>query len=94
MKKCSLLGVAITVANYQQITDEISLAAKTAQHLTIAPIASHPLVLAQKNLKLKQILNSFDYVLPDSQYVRWALNLLHSTSLKNRIYGPKLLLKK
>jgi len=93
MKKYSLLGVNVIAANYQQIVREIIQAAKTKQCLTVAPVASHPLVLAQQNQKLKQLLNSFDYVLPDSQYVKWALNFLFRSKLKDKVYGPKLFLK-
>ena len=35
-------------------------------------------------------LNGFDLVTPDGQPVRWAMNLLHHTGLRDRVYGPKL----
>src|SRR4029453_15816113 len=38
-------------------------------------------------------LNSFDLVTPDGQPVRWALNLLHSARLADRVYGPELTLR-
>ena len=38
-------------------------------------------------------LNQFDLVVPDGQPVRWALNLLHSANLSDRVYGPTLMLK-
>ena len=37
-------------------------------------------------------LNSFDLLVPDGQPVRWALNLLHGVGLKDRVYGPTLML--
>ena len=33
-----------------------------------------------------------DLVVPDGQPVRWGLNLLHKTGLKERVYGPDLML--
>jgi exopolysaccharide biosynthesis WecB/TagA/CpsF family protein len=35
-------------------------------------------------------LNQFDLVTPDGQPVRWALNLLFGTRLRDRVYGPNL----
>jgi N-acetylglucosaminyldiphosphoundecaprenol N-acetyl-beta-D-mannosaminyltransferase len=93
MKKYSVLGVNITVANYQEVINKIIRAAKKSQYLTVAPIASHPIMLANKNKAIKKILNSFNIVLPDSQYVKWALNYLYNLSIKDRIYGPKLFLE-
>jgi len=37
-------------------------------------------------------LNCLDLVAPDGQPVRWALNLLYRASLKDRVYGPTLML--
>ncbi len=34
-----------------------------------------------------------DMITPDGQPVRWALNLLHGTKLKDRVYGPELMLR-
>jgi hypothetical protein len=38
-------------------------------------------------------LNQLDMVVPDGQPVRWGINLLHRTGLKDRVYGPTLTLK-
>ena len=38
-------------------------------------------------------LNGLDLVVPDVQPVRWALNWLHGTGLRDRVYGPELLLR-
>jgi N-acetylglucosaminyldiphosphoundecaprenol N-acetyl-beta-D-mannosaminyltransferase len=37
-------------------------------------------------------LNSFDLLVPDGQPVRWALNLLYGVGLRERVYGPTLML--
>lgn len=37
-------------------------------------------------------LNTFDLLVPDGQPVRWALNLLHRAGLRERVYGPTLML--
>jgi N-acetylglucosaminyldiphosphoundecaprenol N-acetyl-beta-D-mannosaminyltransferase len=59
----------------------------------VAPIATHPIILANENNAIKKILNSFNMVLPNSQYVKWALYYLYNLSIKDRVYGPKLFLK-
>ena len=38
-------------------------------------------------------LNQLELVVPDGQPVRWALNLLYGAKLKDRVYGPSLMLK-
>jgi exopolysaccharide biosynthesis WecB/TagA/CpsF family protein len=38
-------------------------------------------------------LNELEIVVPDGQPVRWALNLLYRTKLKDRVYGPDLMLQ-
>jgi len=38
-------------------------------------------------------LNAFDVLTPDGQPVRWALNWLHGTKLRERVYGPELMLR-
>jgi exopolysaccharide biosynthesis WecB/TagA/CpsF family protein len=61
--------------------------------------SGRPLVLAEsvparrwrRDPELGAILNSFGLVTPDGQPVRWALNLLHSAGLPERVYGPTLM---
>jgi len=38
-------------------------------------------------------LNGLELIVPDGQPVRWALNWLHGTKLRDRVYGPNLMLK-
>ena len=38
-------------------------------------------------------LNSLELIVPDGQPVRWGLNLLHKTKLRDRVYGPNLMLE-
>jgi exopolysaccharide biosynthesis WecB/TagA/CpsF family protein len=44
------------------------------------------------NDAFRRQLNDFDLVTPDGQPVRWALNLLYRTHLRERVYGPDLAL--
>jgi len=38
-------------------------------------------------------LNQFSLLVPDGQPVRWALNWLHRAPLRDRVYGPNLMLR-
>jgi len=93
LRKYPIFGVQISTDNYKQVVTKVIKAAILKQRLTIAPVASHPLVLASKKSEFKQILNSFNLVLPDSQYVKWALNYLYNLTIKKRVYGPELFLE-
>jgi exopolysaccharide biosynthesis WecB/TagA/CpsF family protein len=53
----------------------------------------HSLVTFSANDRLRSIINEFDLVAPDGQPVRWALNVLCTENLPNRVYGPELMLR-
>jgi exopolysaccharide biosynthesis WecB/TagA/CpsF family protein len=48
---------------------------------------------AVRDAQLRAHVNRFDLVSPDGQPVRWAMNYLHRTGLKERVYGPELMLR-
>lgn len=83
----------ITACDYNFILSEIKKKIENKKNLLISPIASYALVLASFDKNLGIILNKFDYLLPDSQWVRNFLNALYGISLKNRISGTNLMLK-
>ncbi len=89
--KFNILGVEITACDYDFLVKQIFKFKNKKK--VFAPIASHPVVLAYYNNEFKKILNSFDYPLPDSQWVRWSLFFLYKICLPTRIYGPDLFLK-
>lgn len=92
-KKYSVLGVNISINDYNSLLHTITFHARQHKALSVAPIASHPLVLATQNKKLHNVLQQFDFVLPDSQYIRHALYFLYGVKLKTRLYGPELFLR-
>ena len=55
--------------------------------------AVHAIVESCRDPELLAKVNRFDAVLPDGQPVRWALNQLHRTGLRDRVYGPELMLR-
>jgi hypothetical protein len=54
-------------------------------------VGVHAVVTASCDPELRAMINSFDVVGPDGQPVRWALNLLHGTRLRDRLYGPEMM---
>ncbi len=55
--------------------------------------AVHAIVTASSDPALREAVNTFQIVATDGQPVRWALNLLHKTQLRQRVYGPELMLR-
>lgn len=90
--KYKVLQNEIAACDYEYILSEIKKSVGKYD-LLISPIASHTLVLANYNKKLKSILDHFDYLVPDSQWLRYSLFFLYGKRLKERVYGPKLTLK-
>src|SRR5262249_55165711 len=55
--------------------------------------AVHAVVTASGDPALRAKVNQFELVAPDGQPVRWALNWLYAARLKERVYGPELMLR-
>ena len=49
-------------------------------------------MIAVRDENFRNALNGFDMVCPDGHPVRWALNSLYKLKLKDRVYGPDLML--
>ena len=60
--------------------------------MAISALAVHGLMTGVLQSQYKYRLNHFDLLVPDGQPVRWALNLLHGARLRDRVYGPNLML--
>jgi len=91
--KFKIIDNDITACDYEYILQKIHEAITKKKKLLISPIASHTLVKAHYDKKLKKILDGFDYLVPDSQWVKRAIWFLYGKRLKERVYGPKLMLR-
>jgi len=89
--KFLILKTKITVCNYQWIVKEIIN--NLNKKIVVAPVASHPLTLAYLKKDYQKVLDQIDYVLPDSQWIRWSLDWFYKIKIPDRIYGPDLFLK-
>jgi N-acetylglucosaminyldiphosphoundecaprenol N-acetyl-beta-D-mannosaminyltransferase len=90
--KFSILNNQITACDYKYVVDEILLAIKQNNKKLIAPVASQTITKAYFQPELCKTLSSY-ILLPDSEWIKRSLNWLYGTKLKERIYGPKLMLK-
>jgi N-acetylglucosaminyldiphosphoundecaprenol N-acetyl-beta-D-mannosaminyltransferase len=91
--KKSVLGIGVSIVDYDAAVDRIVAAAKAEAPLRVTALAVHGVMTGALDTDHASRLNAFDLVTPDGQPVRWALRLLHGQSLPDRVYGPELTLR-
>jgi exopolysaccharide biosynthesis WecB/TagA/CpsF family protein len=91
--KHNVLGVMINALDYDAAVSRVIDAAKSLSPLAVTALAVHGVMTGHTDAEHRSRLNAFDLVVPDGQPVRWALNSLHGTDLKDRVYGPELMLR-
>jgi N-acetylglucosaminyldiphosphoundecaprenol N-acetyl-beta-D-mannosaminyltransferase len=91
--KRNVLGVLVDALDYEAATAKIIAAAKRGIGLSVTALAVHGVMTGVQDKVHRYRLNHFDIVTPDGQPVRWALNWLHNTGLRDRVYGPELTLR-
>jgi N-acetylglucosaminyldiphosphoundecaprenol N-acetyl-beta-D-mannosaminyltransferase len=90
--KRNLLGVAVSVCDYEGATARIIAAAEEGRPFSVSCAAVHGIMTAALDPVHRHRMNHFAMVTPDGQPVRWALDLLHKAALPDRVYGPNLTL--
>jgi N-acetylglucosaminyldiphosphoundecaprenol N-acetyl-beta-D-mannosaminyltransferase len=90
--KKNILGVLINAIDYESAVDHIVRAARQGLPAAVSALAVHGVMTGVLNAEHRYRLNHFDLLVPDGQPVRWALNFLHQTRLRQRVYGPNLTL--
>ncbi|HJP58471.1 MAG TPA: WecB/TagA/CpsF family glycosyltransferase [Gemmatimonadaceae bacterium] len=90
--KRDILGVMVDAVDYEAAVDSIVDAAQRRQPYAATALAVHGVMTGALDAQQRFRLNQLDLVVPDGQPVRWALNLLHATHLRDRVYGPELML--
>ncbi len=91
--KFNLLGVLVNAIDYDAVVEKVIKAAEAQQSLTVSALAVHGVMTGVLDKAQGFRLNHTDLVVPDGQPVRWALNWLYGCGLKERVYGPTLMLK-
>ncbi len=90
--KHNLLGVNIQAVDCNAAVAKIMTASQLRQPLGVSALAVHGVMTGVLDPTHRHRLNQLELVVPDGQPVRWGLNLLHQTGLKDRVYGPQLML--
>lgn len=91
--KRSVLGVLVDVVDYDAACERILDAALARRPYAVSALAVHGVMTGVRDRRHRHRLNSLDLVTPDGQPVRWALNWLHGSGLRQRVYGPELMLR-
>jgi N-acetylglucosaminyldiphosphoundecaprenol N-acetyl-beta-D-mannosaminyltransferase len=91
--KKNVLGVMVDAVDYNAAVDRIIRAAEEGRPYAVSALAVHGVMTGVDDAEHRYRLNHLDLVTPDGQPVRWALNLLHKTGLRDRVYGPNLTLR-
>jgi exopolysaccharide biosynthesis WecB/TagA/CpsF family protein len=90
--KRNVLGVRIDAVDYEAAVERVASAARERRPLAVSALAVHGVLTGVLDPSHRYRLNRFELVVPDGQPVRWALRWLHRAPLKQRVYGPKLML--
>lgn len=90
--KGNIVGILIDAVDYETAVLRILQAARERRPMTVSALAVHGLMSGVLDSEHKYRLNHFDLLVPDGQPVRWALNWLHKAQLRDRVYGPNLML--
>ena len=91
--KRDLLGVLVNALDYEAAIGKVLLAARERQPFALTALAVHGVMTGVNDPAHRARLNTLDVVAPDGQPVRWGLNLLHGTGLRDWVSGPELVLR-
>lgn len=91
--KVNVVGIDIDVVDYEGAVARIIAAARDGRGYGVSALAVHGVMEGHDDPEHAARLNALDLVTPDGQPVRWAMNLLHGTTLKDRVYGPNMTLR-
>jgi N-acetylglucosaminyldiphosphoundecaprenol N-acetyl-beta-D-mannosaminyltransferase len=90
--KKNLLGVLMNGTDRESAADLIIQAARQRRTFAVSALAVHGVMEGVMHREHLYRLNHLEMVVADGQPVRWALNLIHSVGLRQRVYGPSLTL--
>lgn len=92
-RKVNILGMGVSCVDYQSAVNSIVSAAKLGKSGLVSCHSVHAVVTLTSTAQLQDMINQFHLITPDGQPVRWAMNCLHRAQLKERVYGPELMLR-
>ena len=86
MKKESVLGINVSITSYEELKEHINNDIKQNKKSFIVAINPEKILKARQDKKLKKLLNSADYQIPDGIGVVYA-SKLNKGKIKSRITG-------
>lgn len=89
-RKRPLLGTWVSVTTYAEAVDRLLAAALSNRAFRFTALDAHGLSRAARDLRFRETINLFDIVSPDGHSLKWGLNRLHGTKLRDRVAGPDL----
>ena len=91
-EQVDVLGVSYAVVDYESASSIIVEHAEQHESFGVSALAVHGLITTKQDPEMKLAVSRMHMCVPDGQPVRWAMNYLHKTGLRDRVYGPKLTL--
>ncbi len=92
LRKVKVLGMGVSACTYDSAIEDIHRLIKDYRKGTVTASATHLIMEAYFDNKLRERINAFDVVTPDGVGALWGLNLLGKARLNNRVTGPDLTL--
>jgi N-acetylglucosaminyldiphosphoundecaprenol N-acetyl-beta-D-mannosaminyltransferase len=89
----NVCGITVAAVEMPEAVEVVLAAARTRAPLAVSALAVHGVMTGVESDTHRARLNEMDMVVPDGQPVRWALNLLYRYGLKERVFGPILMLE-
>jgi N-acetylglucosaminyldiphosphoundecaprenol N-acetyl-beta-D-mannosaminyltransferase len=89
----NVLGVNVSRVDYERAVEVIIQAARERRSFGVGALAVHGVMEAKRSRDFSATLQQMHLLTPDGQPVRWAMNLLGARELKQRVYGPTLMLR-
>ena len=87
MNKYKIIGVPIDDISIPNFINELTSKNYQFKNVCVSATGAHGIISATKDEKFYNILNSFDYNLPDGQPLVWVAKLKGATKI-NRCFGP------
>jgi hypothetical protein len=89
--KKNVLGILIDAVDYEAAISFVFECARQNRGAMISALAVHGVMTGVLDPEHKFRLNSFNLLVPDGQPVRWVMNWLYGTEVRDRVYGPELM---
>ena len=90
--RANILGVLVSITDYAQATKWRIAGALERRSSLVACTDVNAIMQTRLDRRFAAVLNGFDVVTPDGQPVRWGIRWTGQASLKDRVYGPTLML--